>query len=275
MNILNTMNNKSQITFDQLLQLCEGKIPAKPPKEPGTMQGAFNGGRYIGTPGKDIYFFLNKLTEDQFNILVEKHSKQYPLVAPGNHLGYAACIRYIYGQFEKQGILRSEEDKKRMEKENLDWSLSRKFIFALQNKFKEQNNYYGLSITCEMEAHRMGDEAILRKDEKRLNEMKYMYLKSVEYAHQCNSYKQRFTPYYWSARYFMEFGDKESALYFAKKTIKEAERHCPDARASYVEKLLHCAKYLKKYDTTRWEKWRRRFGKTAKNRCVKKLFSKI
>ena len=84
-----------------------------------------------------------------------------------------------------------------------------------------------------------------------------------------------FTPYYWAARYFMEFGDKEQALSYAKQTIKEAEKHCPDARGSYVEKLIHCAKYMRKHDKKGWEKWRGKFAKKAKNRCVKKLFGKI
>lgn len=262
----------SNINFDQLIELCsKPKIQVKPAKVPGPMEGAFNGGCYLGTPGKDIYLFLPKLTAEQFEKLVDVHSKQYPKKPPGNHVGVAACVRYIYGQFEKQGTLRSPRDMKRMRKEGVDWKLPRRFIEALRKKFKERKHYYGLCILAEMEGHRLGDEALLQKSRSKLNEMEKTYLDSVKYAHKCKSFKQMFTPYYWSAKYFMVFEDEEKALHYSKTTILEAEKHCPDARASYVDKLLDCANYLKKKG--KWHKWRRKVA-DANNRAVKKMLRK-
>ena len=264
-----------EVDFDTLLSLCEGKIPAKTDGRPGKVKGAFNGGRYVGAPGKDIFFALSKLTDEQLQILADKHSVQYPRKPPGNHVGTAACIRYVYGQWEKQGILRSKGDRKRMEKEDTDWSLPRKFIGLLCESFRETKHYYGLCIVAEMEGHRLGDEAILHKDDDKLKEMEEVYVSSVKYAHKCRSYKQMWTPYYWAARYFMLARDNEKSEHYCKVTIKEAEKHCPDARGSYVEKLFNCADYLRRRDKKSWEKWRNKIAPRAKNKAVKKLFRKI
>ncbi len=267
------MKSEKQIKFKTVLKLCEKKIPPKPSAEAGSFEDAFHGGAYLGSPGKDIYFILSRLTDEEFDVLAERHSHQYPKNPPSNHVGTAACIRYIYGQFEKQGILRSKDDRKRMikeaKKEKLDWNASRRFIIALREKFKEQENYYGLCLTSEMEAHRLGDEAYLHKDRDKLKQMEETYLESVKYAHKCKSYKQMFTPYYWASRYFMLFKDAPKAIAYSRKTIEEAEKHCPDARRSYVDKLEDCAQYLKKND----KKWKR-FRKiiiTGENRVVRKL----
>ena len=236
------------------------------------MRGAFNGGTYLGSPGKDIFFFLPKLNDKQFKKLIKVHSRQYPRTPPGNHVGVAACIRYIYGQFEKQGTLRSSKDMKRMKEAGINWGNPRKFIFALRKRFADENHYYGMCITAEMEAHRLGDEALLFGSAKKVREMEHMYLESARYAHKCDSFKQMFTPYYWSAKYFMKFRNQEKALHYSKITLLEAEKHCPDARGSYVDKLLDCANYVKEHGN--WSKWRRKIT-GAKNRAVKKMLKKI
>ena len=266
---------KYDISFETLLSLCDGKIQIKPAKQPGPVKGAFNGGKYLGSPGKDIYFSLSNLTPQQFNQLIEQHSTQYPTNPPSNHVGNAACIRYIYGQFEKQGVLRSKSDRKRMEQEEIDWSLARKFIFALKNKFEEKNHFYGLTLIHEMEAHRLGDEAYLKKDKEKLDEMEQTYLEAVYCAHKCGSGKHMFTPYYWAAKYFILLEDRERALYYSKKTIIEAEQHCPDARGSYIDKLLDCAKYIRSDNKGKWKKWREKISSNAKNRVTKKMLQKI
>ncbi len=261
------------LSFEDLMELCSKKILAKVPKTSGKMQGAFNGGDYLGRPGKDIYFFLPKLNVEQFYNIVDQLSLRFPHDPPTNHVGYAGCIRYIYGQFEKQGILRSEGDLQRMQGENIDWNLPRKFMYALRDKFLEQKNYYGLCIYYEMEAHRMGDKAILKNDIDMLNKMEKSYLMAVEYAGRCNSYKQLFTPYYWCFEYFKKYKNKKKALKYARLTIKNADRYCPDARPGYVTKLFSCIKYIKKYDKDGWKIFCDRY-KNSKNKCVKKTFKK-
>ena len=265
----------SDITFKELLQLCSRKIMAKVPKKKGPIKGAFYGGDYLGTPGKDIYFFLPKLTSEQFEILIDKHSDQYPHDPPNNHVGYAGCIRYIYGQFEKQGTLRSEEDKKRMLKDGVDWDLSRKFMSALKDKFAEKKNYYGLCIYYEMEAHRVGDEVTLRNDVHRKVHMDYLYMKSYDYAKKCNSIKQLFTPFYWSAKYHADFGDHERAKELACKTLEQMEKHCPSPKQGYLVKAVDMAKYLKKHHPAKWKEIYKKYKKTAKNDCIRKMLEKV
>tara|TARA_Y100000310_G_scaffold344310_1_gene456342 strand:+ start:138 stop:944 length:807 start_codon:yes stop_codon:yes gene_type:complete len=264
-----------RLSFESLLGMCEGHIPVKVGQKKVKIRYAFQGGDYLGSPGKDIFFSLPQLTEEQMHTLAKKHCSQYPIKPPGNHVGIAACVRYIYGQFEKQGILRSKADHRRMEEEDIDWVLPRKFIQLMKEIFEAQEHYYGLTILAEMEAHRLGDEAILNKDNDKLAEMEQTYLFSATCAHKCQSFKQMFTPYYWAAKYFMLADVKDKAWEYSKKTIKAAEAHCPDARKSYSEKLVDCANFMKKHDKRRWRKFRDKISSRAKNRAVKKMFAKV
>lgn len=272
--------------WNNLLYLCEQKIWIKPPEEEGPVKWSDrNGGNYLGAPGREIFFCLPELDEHQWDELAEKHAKQWPTPkegqpykTPGNHVGFAACIRYIYGQFEKQGIMRSKEDKKRMQRDGVDWTLPQKFIDTLREKFVANGCDYGMCITYEMEAHRIGDSAILAgrgvERAKLLDKMAWTYIQSVKHAEKCNSYKQYFTPHYWAAKYFME-ADDERAKDYSVKAIKRAEDFCPDARGSYVSKLVDCAQYLKSKHPGAWRKLRARMQPTAKNRVTKKMFSKV
>lgn len=262
------------LSFEQLKELCSKKILAKVPKVPGPMKGAFNGGDYLGRPGKDIFFSLPKLNEEQFNEIVEILSHRFPHDPPNNHVGYAGCIRYIYGQFEKQGILRSEDDLKRMQGEDIDWSLPRKFMLALKNKFEEQNNYYGLCIYYEMEAHRLGDEAFLNNDEIKRAEMEIRYMESVDNAYKCGSLKQMFTPYFWCFKYYARLGDHDKALYHVLLTLQQMEKHCPSSKQGYLVKAQDCAKYLKKHHPVKWKEILSYYKKNAKNECIRKLVKK-
>lgn len=266
----------SDLSFADLLEVISWGICKKVPKEEGTMKNAFCGGKYLGAPGKDVYFALHKLDDDKLVELASKLSKIFSKDAPSNHVGPAACIRYIYGQFEKQGIMRSNTDFERMQKEDLDsqWQKPRHFISLLNKCFLEDDNFYGLCITHEMEGHRLGDESVINKDTDKLLEMEETYLLSVHYAYKCKSYKQMFTPFYWAAKYFMSYNNKAKALEFSKKCIEQAEKHCPDSRGSYVEKLLDCIKYVKKRDPKIWPEWYKKYKNNAKNKCVQKAFSK-
>ncbi len=265
------------LSFEDLMELCSKKILAKVPKVPGPMKGAFNGGDYLGRPGKDIYFALPKLSEEQFDKVVEILSLRFPHNPPNNHVGYAGCIRYIYGQFEKQGILRSEEDFKRMQGEFFDWDLPRKFMYALKDKFEEQKNYYGICLFYEMEAHRSGDQAFLNHDEGKRTQMEDYYLKSVEYAYKCNSLKQMFTPYFWCFKYYAQkgsMGDHDKALKYVLKTLEQMEKHCPSPKQGYLVKVMDCAKYMKKNHSNKWKEVLSYYRKNSKNDCIRKMVKK-
>jgi len=264
-----------RLKFEDLLGMCQGHIPVVVGQKKVMVRHAFNGGDYLGSPGKDIFFSLPHLDEQQMHQLARKHCNQYPEKPPGNHVGIAACIRYIYGQFEKQGVLRSKADHRRMIEQDVDWSLPRKFVEIMKNIFEEQKHYYGLTILAEMEAHRLGDEAILNKDKDKLLQMEQTYLFSAVCAHKCESFKQMFTPYYWAAKYFMLAKMKDKAWEYSRKTIKAAEKHCPDARKSYIEKLIDCGNFMKKHDKEEWRKFKNKVSRKAKNRAVKKMLSKV
>lgn len=262
------------LSFEDLMELCSKKIMAKVPKVPGPMKGAFNGGDYLGRPGKDIFFALPELDEDQFNKVVNELSLRYPYDPPNNHVGYAGCIRYIYGQFEKQGILRSEEDLQRMQGEDIDWDLSRKFMYALRDKFLEQDNYYGLCIYYEMEAHRLGDEAFLNDDQDKGEDMELHYMQSVTFAYKCGSLKQMFTPFFWCFKYYARLGDHNKALDYVLKTLEQMEKHCPSSKQGYLVKAMDCAKYMKKNHRLRWEDILLHYRQTGKNDCIRKMVKK-
>lgn len=260
-----------KLDFEKLAQLCSEKILSKVPKEPGKIKGAFNGGDYLGRPGKDVYFALSYLTKEQMEKIADILSNQFPYVAPNNHVGYAACIRYIYGQFEKQGILRSDEDLRRMEREGVDWNLPRKFMLLLKKKFEEKNNNYALCIYYEMEAHRLGDEGFLHKDENKIKEMEETYLKSVEYAYKCNSLKQKFTPYFWAFKYFAKLEDHKRALKYVIKTLEQMEKFCPSPKQGYLVKAEDCAKYLKNFHREKWKEIYDHYKRHSTNDCIKRM----
>jgi len=272
------------ITYKQLLEIVSWGVFNKPMKgisclgvdhlKSKKIEEAMHGGVYTGSPGKDIYLMLPYLSDDQVDEISTRMCNLFPKRPPTNHVNVAACIRFIYGQFAKQGILRSDDDFERMKKEELNWVLSRKFIKILYSKLKQDKNYYGLSILCEMEGHRLGDEAVIQNNIEILKLMEETYIRSVEYAYKCKSYKQMFTPYYWAARYFMKIKDVKNAIKYSKLTIKNADKYCPDSRGSYVDKLYCCVSYLKKKDKLNWKKFYNKYKNNAKNRSVKKAIGK-
>ena len=100
----------SHISYKQLLEIISWGIFTKPLvrnqvqniSEIKKIKGAEYGGVYIGSPGRDIYFMLPFLSECQMKEVAEKLSEKFPLKPPKVNVQYSACIRFIYGQFEKQ-----------------------------------------------------------------------------------------------------------------------------------------------------------------------------
>jgi len=276
---------KPHITYKELLQLVSYGIFAMKFKgisvhderldSCDSIKNAAYGGIYTGSPGRDIYFMLPYLDINQMKEIVSILVERFPKVPPGNHVNIGAFLRFIYGQFEKQGILRSDKDFEKMKDEKLDWKRSRMFLELLYNKLEKNNNFYGMSILCEMNAHRLGDEAVINKNKTKILEMEELYKKSVRYAYKCKSYKQLFTPYYWAFKYFYKFKDNEKALFYACLTLTQAEKYSPDARPGYVDKLSDCVRYIKKFDRKKWEKICKKYKKFSKNKCIKKVIKKF
>ncbi len=276
---------KSHLTYEELLRLTSYGIFAmnfkgisvhdKRLNDCKCIKNADYKGIYVGSPGRDIYHMFPYLDNKQMNEIVDMVVEKFPKIPPGNHVNVGAFIRFVYGQFEKQGVLRSEKDFKRMKKEKLDWKSSRIFLELLYVKLQKDDNFYGMSILCEMNAHRIGDEAIINKDKNKLKKMEKEYNKSVGYAHKCKSYKQLFTPYYWASQYFSKFKYVKKALFYSYLTVDAAEQYCPDARPGYIDKILDCVLYIKKHDEQGWKIFYNNYSKNAENKCVKKVLKKI
>jgi len=240
---------------------------------------AMHRGIYIGSPGKDIFYMLPYLSEEQMQEVAKKFSKQFPIVPPTSYVNVAACIRFIYGQFEKQGILRSQGDFERMRNEKLDWELSRKFLGFLYKEFEKRNNYYGLSMLCEMEGHRLGDEAVINRDKNKLREMEEIYNKSVEFAYKCNGYKHLFSIYYWMSQYFKKFGDEDEALKYSKLSILNAckyyHKYFPNGEDYYSKRLFISFNYIKKKGYKGWNDFYKKYKKNVKGKKLKRVLEKI
>lgn len=267
------INIEAALSYVQLLQML-GKGIVGVVDDNSNIAGfpfGFRSGRYLGAPGKDIFFSLPSLSDVEFYELAVMLAKSFPMKAPGNHVKWAACIRYVYGCFEKQGCLRSNEDLKRMKNDDADWSLPMKFMDKVALEFKKNENYYGLTIHHEMLAHRYGDRAIIDRNKEILNTALKNYKLSYEYAKKCKSYKHMFTPFYWAGGYFFEMGMNDMAKECYLKCIKNMEKYCPDARGGYREKASMCLKRLSgmfdKSEKKEFMKWFKR----RKNKCLKKV----
>ena len=248
-----------------------------------------NGGYYRGSPGRDIFFCLPRLSEKEIVRIAKIFGESFTRVPPSDHVCVAACIRFIYGQFNKQGGLMSDSryyeeldrrakpdghrHKSRIyhmrEEDPPDWSVPRHFLGLLAEEFKSNGNHYGLTILNEMEGHRLGDEALVLDSMDKLDQMELVYNEAFRQALKCESYKHMFTPFYWAARYFMKYGDKERAIKYSYKTLKYAARYCPDSRKSYMAKCMHCCVYILLNDTETAEKYLKGLLKKKTKKAVK------
>lgn len=253
------------ISFSDLMEIVSWGVNArKVQKGKGSIElSCYNGGHYRGSPGRDIGYCLPHLSKSQMMELARLFAKKFGKKPPSNHLAHAACIRFVYGQWDKQGSLfndtywyHSLDDVENlglkkdayfyeMAKDPPNWTLPRSFMKMVMDNFREFGNNYGLAVSLEMEAHRLGDDALLTKSADKIEEMDKAYCDSVFFATKCRSYKHMFSPYYWDARYLMKLGQKQLAIKRSINTINQGIFHCPDRRKSYIEKFYHCAKYIK------------------------------
>ncbi len=259
---LNDFIKSYSMTLDNLIKLVSLGIRQKGDTI-SPVDGAFRGGNYLGCPGKDMYFGLHKLnlTTDDVDELAKSLSDVFPFVPPTDHVAIAACLRYIYGCFDKQGILLSNHEDI---VSNNNWQASLPFIRSLENNFRDSKNTYGLLISHEMEGHRLGDSTILG-NMKYLSDMIDKYEQSQSLAILSRSPKHTFTPYYWAACYLEQLAKK-----YHWKNLKMMELHCPDTREGYKTKALHSCKYIKS-QSGEDKKTLIRWLKKCSNKCLKKV----
>lgn len=266
---LNEYLSSYNMTYKKLLQLIKMGIRQKKDEIP-PMRNAFRGGNYLGCPGKDVHFGLLKLNMDQnelFNVC-KSFASVFPNVPLRDHTGVAACFRYIYGCFDKQGILLSSQHRKIVANNN--WKIALPFIDIVENEFLKSNNYYGLVIHYEMKAHRYGDDAIIYKSKDDISIMLDNYSKSQEFALKSKSYKHTFTPIYWAACYLEQLDTSKAVLYHMN-SLEMMDKYCPDARDGYMTKAIHSCKYIidhidndQKHKFTTWIK-------TISNVCLVRI----
>ncbi len=264
------MCEKNILNYDQLLEIVSWGIFSMDMKGNSVcdkrldkikkIDGAAYGGVYVGSPGRDIYSMLPYLNDHQTKEISVLLCSKFPKKPPRTYANIAACIRFIYGQFEKQGSLRSDKDFERMKKEKIDWSLSRNFLKLVMKELKNRNNYYGLTMLYEMEGHRLGDEAVISKNRSKLEKMEKNYNKCVKYAGKCRGYKHMFSIYYWAYEYFRKFGDVKNSIKYAELSIINANKYYykyfPKGEQYYSNRLLKAFKYIDKMEDSNKNKLR-------------------
>jgi len=253
------------VNQDDLMQLIDKGIRQKN-ESILPMRFAFRGGNYLGCPGKDIYFSIMNGTD--VTVLSKSLSQVFPTNPPVDHVAIAACLRYIYGCFDKHGSLLSKKHEQIVS--NNDWKLSLPFILALENCFKNNGNDYGLLISYEMKGHRYGDDFVVHNDIYAIDKMLECYHASQSLAKSVGSLKHTFTPFYWAACYLERY-DVEKAKEYHWKNLQMMEKYCPDTREGYKSKASHSWKYImlksNKKRKTELSRWR----KDCSNKCIIKI----
>ena len=198
---------------------------------------------------------MTYITEEQEDNLIEVFADIFPSSPPTNHENLSACLRYIYGCFDKQGCLLSKKHQKVIAR--LDWEKQDKFIDKLEKAFEARDNPFGLLVLYEMKAHRTGDKAIVSGDFSLMGDMVKYYELSVSYLGEIRgrfkNYSYRHTPYHWCACY-LERCNKNKAVLYHMKGLRMLEKYCADGRKGYREKVAHSVLYIKKNSKPR--KWR-------------------
>ena len=257
------MNYKGTSIGDKRL----AKVKKEAAKNP--ILNAYCKGLYTGSPGRDIYFMLPYLTNMQMREIAILLNKNFPVSPQKSYTNVAVCIRFIYGQFEKQGVLKSDADLKEMRKNKVDWSLSRKVLKMLYEELEKNSNFYGLSILCEINGHRFGDESIINRDKVKLEEMENEYLNAINFARKCGGYKHLFSIYYWAYKYFRKFGETGKAFEYGRLAIigagKYYHKYFPNGEQYYSKRLKSCLEYVRENGTGQWNNFYKKYVKTIKS----------
>lgn len=264
------MGSTQVLSFEQIMSMLDAGIIGEKFRHP-PFEFGFRNGHYLGAPGKDIYWCLYEFTDEEMVKCANKLASLYPTKPPGNHVKWAACIRYIYGCFEKQGCLRSRADKNRMIEENPNWSKPTEFMDKVRKCFEKSGNNYGLILHYEMLGHRIGDRIIIDNDLSRTPEMILTYRKSQSLSKKVKSWKHTFTPFYWCAKYLFETGQKELAKTYYQKCLRNMEKYCPDARQGYREKATTAIRNYKACASREEYSDLKKWLASCKNRCLVKV----
>jgi tetratricopeptide (TPR) repeat protein len=257
------------------MKIKKGRLVDDRLSEISPIEGAYKGGIYLGSPGADIFYSLPYLTECQIDELAIEFSKKMPFELPSAHDNVSACIRLTYGRLVKNGILLSKLAIDDVKKEIGQWDCPRKFLKKVYDNLKKSNNNYGLTILCLIEAHRLGDEAVIYHDSELLSLMMSKYEEGVGYAKKCNSKVHLFSSYYWGARYYVRYGDVENAVVFFKKSIDSAHNFSPGYRPGFFYKMKTAFKYVRDNKPDEWHSFHKFYRKNGKSKLIEKAVKNV
>ena len=212
-------------------------------------KGANQDGLYLGRPGIDIYDMLPLLTEYQMDQIANELANSYPSIPPLDHVGYALCMRLVYGKMDKNGAIRNPS--------NVDlsrWKLADVFLGKLMRYFVINKNIYGQCVYHEMFAHRLADLSIYYcHDRIVLNEALESYRLCSALATKCLSYKHIFSSIYWGSEYLNRCGDKR-CVDWAIESLQLMDKYCPSKRYGYKAKAYAAMQIIFRMDSKKWRK---------------------
>jgi len=203
----------------------------------GYFKRAIDNGTYFGCPGKEIYYGLPRLSDDDMSKLACVISNSFPLSWPGRAVHLSVFLRYVYGCFDKKGCLHNPAQSQKMKAEKRDWSKSDKFVDCMIACFKLKHNLYGEMMCYEMKAHRLGDMIIIHDDLSYLPKMLDMYNRAGTIAMQIDAKKNACSAYFWAFQYLIELRrPKEDWLPYALLFCDNVEKY---SRSSTISSKVH------------------------------------
>lgn len=250
------MENKYNFEFLNNL-LDRGIVTKKHSLE--SIPEAIHDGIYMGCPGKEIFHGLGFLSEEEINILVQKVCEKFPFIPPGRSVHLSVFLRYIYGCFDKQGILYNNDQKQEIIAASRDWSKSHNFAEKMCEQFDKLGNSYGHMMTLEMMAHRIGDAVEITGDQSLIDKMVKIYEKAGQMAVKIGDNKNTFSSYYWCFKYLVHFKQpKDRCIRYAVMFFDNVEQFC---KSSTVKgKLASSLNLIRSILTKReWKRFIKRF----------------
>ena len=226
-------------------------------------------GYYVAYPAREIFELLPSLNPKQLDSLAIATAEAFPQLRPGKCVHLTCFIRYVYGCFDKQGLLNSKTSANIKQKQP-DWSLSDYFMDRVAFYMDKKKRSYGLVLYYEMKAHRIGDKVILDNNKELIDTMLSFYEKAVQLAVILRAWKNTYSPYFWAANYLMAFGEVNRAKEYCLKFLENVNFYgdSPFLRG----KLTGALNMLKRNMTDKeWRKLMRRCRKRFKNKVFKQV----
>lgn len=237
--------------YNSLLDLVSKGIQNKPKRGESA---------YLGGPGKEVFQAIQLSDDAQLSGLGVCIGRVLPKEPPSPSVHLSAFFRYVYGCFDKQGVLRSVQQAERIILEKRDWSRSDLLVDHVINYCKSVGNTYGEVVCCEMKAHRLGDLAIIHNDLAILEKMLFMYNHVARLAVSVKAKKNCFSSYYWALRYVVAMKRPGSEIIvWAEKFFDMVEQYCNKSTAEgKVTSALNCVYSV--CSKKQWRIFRRKFA---------------